>query len=83
MLTNWNSLSTTKPSTATDHIYFLKFLLETLLSQLAKVVAWPLSNSVLDLITTTNANLVNNAKTNTEISDDLLVAFDISMKKIF
>ena len=33
-----DSWSTKKPSTATDRRYFLKFLLENLLSQLAKVV---------------------------------------------
>ena len=35
---NWDLWPTTKPSTATDHRYFLKFLLENSLSQLAKVV---------------------------------------------
>ena len=77
---NWDSWSTTKPSTATDHRYFLKFLLEKSLSQLVKVVTWPLSNSILDLITTTNPNLVNNIETHTGISDHHLVTFDICMK---
>ena len=33
---NWDSWSTTKPSTATYHRYFLKLLLENLLSQLVR-----------------------------------------------
>ena len=76
---NLDSWSTTKPSTATDHRYFLKFLLENLLSQLAKVVTQPLSNRILDLLTMTNPNLVNNIETNTGISDNLLVTLDICM----
>ena len=35
---NWDSRPTTKPSTTTDRRYFLKFLLEILLSQLVAVV---------------------------------------------
>ena len=67
-------------STATNHRYFLKFLLEKSLSQLVKVVTWPLSNSILDLLTTTNSNLVNKIETHTVISDHLIVTFDICMK---
>ena len=76
---NYDSWSTTISSTATDHRYFLKFLLENSLSQLAKVVTRPLSNSILDLLTTTNPNLVNNIEIHTGISDHL-VTFDICMK---
>ena len=49
---NWDSWSTTKPSSATDHRYFLKFLLEHSLSQMVKVDSRPSSNSILDLPTT-------------------------------
>ena len=77
---NWDLWSTKKPSTATDHRYFLRILLEHLLSQLVKVVTWPLSNSILELLTTTNPNLVNNIETHTGISDHHLVTFDICMK---
>ena len=45
-----------------------------------KVVTWPLPNSILDLLTTTNLNLVNNIETHTGISDHQLVAFNICMK---
>ena len=44
------------------------------------VVTWPLSNRILDVITTTNPNLVNNIENHTGISDHLLVTFDICMK---
>ena len=64
---NCDSLSTTKPSTATDHRYFPKFLLENSLSQLVKAVTRPLSNSILDLFTTTNRSMVNNIETHTGI----------------
>ena len=37
-------------------------------------------NSILDLITTINPNLVNNIETHTGISDHLLVTLDICMK---
>ena len=76
---NWDSMSTTKPSTATDRRYFLKILLENFLSQLVKIITRPLSNCILDLIATTNPNLVNNIETHTGISDHL-VTFDICMK---
>ena len=64
---NWDLWSATKPSTATDHRYFLKFLLQNSLLQLVKVVTWPLCNSILDSITTKNPNLVNNIETYTGI----------------
>ena len=66
--------------TATDHRYFHEFLLENLLRQLAKVVTRPLSNSISDLLTTTNPNQVNNIETHTGISDHLPVTLDICMK---
>ena len=50
------------------------------LSQLDMVVTWPLSNSILDLLTTTNPTLANNIETHTGISDHLLFTFDICMK---
>ena len=77
---NWDSWSTTRPSTPTDHRYFLEFLLENLLRQLVKMVTLPLSNSIPDLLTTTNPNQVNNIETHTGITDHLLVTFDICMK---
>ena len=40
----------------------------------------PLYGSILDLITTSNPNLVNNIETNNGISDHLLVSFDNCMK---
>ena len=72
---NWDAWSATKPSTATYHIYFLKFLLENSLSQLGKVVTRPFSNSILDLPTATNPYLVSNIKTHTGISDHLLFCY--------
>ena len=80
---NWDSWFITKPSTATDHRYFLKFLLEKSLSQLGKVVTRPPSISILDLFTTTNPNLDDNIETHTGISDHLQVILDISMKTIY
>ena len=77
---NWDSWSTTKPSAATDHRYFLKFLFENSLSQVVMVVARLLSNSILDLLTTTNPSLLNSIETHTGISDHLLVTFDICIE---
>ena len=76
---NWDSCSKTKTSTATDHRYFLKFLLEKSLSQL--VVTRPPHNSILDLITTTNSNLVNYIETHAGISDHFLVPLEICLTK--
>ena len=44
------------------------------------MITWPLSNSILDLLTTTNPNLANNTETHTGISDHFLVTFYICMK---
>ena len=77
---NVGSWSTTKPSTATYHRYFLKLMLENSLSQFVTVVTRTPSHSFLDVITTTNPNLVNCIETCTGISDYLLDTFDNCMK---
>ena len=77
---NVGSWSTTKPSTATYHRYFLKLMLENSLSQFATVVTRTPTHSFFDVITTTNPNLVNCIETCTGISDYLLDTFDNCMK---
>ena len=80
---HWDKCSTTTPSTATDHGYFLMFQLENSLSQLDKVVTWPLSNSILDSLTTTNQNQDNIIDTRIGISDHLLATFDICLSTMY
>ncbi|XP_072022153.1 uncharacterized protein [Amphiura filiformis] len=77
---NWDSWTTTNPKTASEHRSFLSFLLENSLSQLVTKVTRPISNSILDLITTTNPHLVSNIIVSSGISDHDIVTFDINMK---
>jgi exonuclease III len=77
---NWDLWSTTNPKTASDHRGFLNFLVENSLAQLVMKVTRPISNSILDLITTTNPQLVSNIEVYPGISDHNIVTFDINMK---
>ena len=54
----WDLWYITKPSTATDHKHFTKYQLEDSFLQLVAMVTQPLSNSILDITTTTNTNLL-------------------------
>ena len=59
------------------------FQLQNSLSQLGKVVTWPMSNSILDSLTTTNQNLDSIIDTRIGISDHLLATFGICLSTMF
>ena len=77
---DWDTWNTTNPRTASVHRSFLQFLLENSLSQLVNVVTRPISNSKLDLIVTTNPQLISSIEAKPGISDHNIVIFDINMK---
>ena len=77
---NWDSWTPTKPSTASVHQKFLDFLLENSLSQLVAFITRPVSNSILDLLATTNPQLISNLQPSPGISDHHIVTFNINMK---
>lgn len=76
---DWSSWTTTNPKTASYHSKFLNFLLENSLSQLVTKITRPISNSTLDLITTTCPHLINNIESLPGISDHNIVLFNINM----
>ena len=77
---DWNSCTTSNPNTASVHRKLLDMLLEHSLVQLVNQITRPISNSILDLIITTNAQLVTNIDSNPGISDHNLITFNINMK---
>ena len=77
---NWKNWTTTKASTRVIHQKFLDFLLNNTLSQLVDKITRPISNSILDLIVTSNPNIIENIEVLPGMSDHCLVTFDINMK---
>ena len=77
---DWASWSTTNTKTAPAHSKFLNFLLGNSLSQLVTKITRPVSNSVLDLITTTCPQVIDNIESLPGISDHNIVLFNINMK---
>ena len=78
---DWPSWKSTSSKTKSYHDKFLEFLLENSLAQLQEKVTRPISNSVLDLLVTTNPNLVDSVpEVFPGMSDHCLVTFDINMK---
>ena len=62
------------------HNDFLEFLHETGLTQMNKLVTRPRSQNVLDLIYTSNPNIVNNIRIQPGISDHDILLFDLNLK---
>ena len=77
---DWKTWSTTNPKAASVPRSFLNFLLKNSLSQLVTEVTRPVSNSVLDLITTTCPQLISDIDYNPSISDHLFVTFNVNLK---
>ena len=77
---DWKTWTTTNPKTAKAHQYFIDWLVENSLAQLVEEVTRPASQSTLDLITTTNPNLVSDIEVSHGISDHDIVTFNINMK---
>ena len=80
---NWTDWSPNNTKTKSYHEKFLNFLVENSLSQLQTKITRPISNSVLDLLVTTNPNIIENMQVVPGISDHLVVLFDVCMKPKF
>lgn len=80
---NWSDWTTTNTKTKSVHERFQNFLVDNSLAQLQTKITRPISNSVLDLLVTTNPNLIENICVVPGISDHLVVLFDICMKPKF
>jgi hypothetical protein len=77
---DWKTWQTTNIKTKAIHERFLNFLFDNSLSQLVTGITRPVSNSTLDLLVTTNPNLIENIEILPGMSDHCLVMFDICMK---
>ena len=77
---SWDFWKTTNSRTTSAHQKFLDFLMENSLSQLVDFITRPISNSILDLLTTTSPQLIENLQGVPGISDHLIVTFHINMK---
>ncbi|XP_072042262.1 uncharacterized protein [Amphiura filiformis] len=77
---DWDTWSSTNPKTAGVHRSFLNFLLENSLAQLVTKVTRPVSNSILDLIVTTNSQIISDVEVSPGISDHSIVTFNINLK---
>ena len=77
---NWSDWSPTASNKKQVHVNFLNFLLDNSLSQFVNSITRPISNSILDLLVTTNPNIIQNVEVLPGISDHCIVLFDISAK---
>jgi hypothetical protein len=76
---DWENILTTNVKTQAEHNHFINFLNENGLKQLTKEITRPKSGNILDLVMTTNEDLVENITVEPGISDHNLVLFDINM----
>ena len=77
---NWDDLQTKEESQRKKiHNDFLDFLHETGLTQVNKLITRPRSQNILDLICTSNPNIINNIRTESGISDHDILMFDLSV----
>ncbi len=76
---NWESKTTTNTKTQSKHNLFLNFLNENGLTQLTKEITRPKSGTILDLVMTSNENLIENVNVCPGVSDHNIVLFDINM----
>ena len=77
---DWKSGSISSSSCTSTHQYLLDILLENSLIQLVRGITRPASNNTLDLLLTTNPNLVSDVSVYPGISDHNIVAFTYSRK---
>ncbi|XP_072039781.1 uncharacterized protein [Amphiura filiformis] len=77
---NWD-LGVTKVGSPRKKLHdgFLDFLTETGLTQLNRLITRPRSQNVLDLVCTTNPNIVNNIRVASGISDHDILIFEINL----
>ena len=76
---DWEQLCPTSSHHRAAHQSFIDLINEYCFSQLTNVITRPCSNSILDLVLTTNENLVSNLHTTTGISDHDIVHFNINV----
>ena len=77
---NWTDWTPNNTKTKSYPEKFLNFLVENSLSQLQTKITRPISNSVVDLLVTTNPNIIENMQVVPGLSDHLVVLFDVCMK---
>ncbi|XP_072169500.1 uncharacterized protein [Diadema setosum] len=76
---NWESQTTSNPTSATTHQKLLDILLTNSLFQLVRDVTRPSSGNVLDLICTSNPSFVTNVEVLPGISDHHLLTYTINL----
>ena len=68
---NWENTSSTKTSTQAWHTLFLNLLNENGLTQMTRDITRLESNTILDLVMTTNPDLVNNVQVKPGVSENV------------